>query len=241
MDLTPTPATFLLELPLKYNFLAFGMRPRLAPFAGVFALLLLALPARAQQVTGALKIGGAVTSLSGGSGSTFDPRGGLAGGVALGYDFGNGLLFQGELLYVIKGAYADTELVVGSIDGIPVTQDIRARFDLTYLDVPLLLVYRFDRRRGPMPRVFVGPSVAFKLDARVRFRVRGSDGPTQSEEDDSIEGIEYGAVAGAGAEFFVGSQRVSFDVRALLGQSNVRNAEPELNNVGVAFFVGIIF
>ena len=207
------------------------------PYAALLAALLLALPARAQQFTGAIKIGGAVTSLSGESRAEtdFDLRAGLTGGVALGYDFGNGLLIQPEILYVVKGAYADTELV---LDGEP--RDIRARFDLTYLDVPVLLVYRFERR-GIQPKLFAGPSVAYKLDARVRFRVRGSDGPTQSEEDESIEPIDYGAVVGAGAEFFISGQRVSFDVRALLGQANVRETAPELNNTGVAFFLGVVF
>ncbi len=241
MDLTPTPATFLLELPLKYNFLAFGMRPRLAPFAGVFALLLLALPARAQQVTGALKIGGAVTSLSGGSGSTFDPRGGLAGGVALGYDFGNGLIVQPEVLYVIKGAYANTEVDFFPDDENDVLVPIRARFDLTYLEFPLLVTYRFTTRGALQPKLFAGPSVAFKLDARVRFRARGGTGPTQTEEDDTVENVDYGGVVGAGAEFVVGSQRLSLEARALLGQANVRMANPALHNVGVVFLLGIVF
>ncbi len=208
--------------------------------AGLTALLLGA-PAQAQQLTGALKIGGAVTNLSGKSNATFDPRAGLAGGVALGYDFGNGLLVQPEVLYVVKGAYADTEVDFFPDDGQDVLVPIRARFDLTYLEVPVLVVYRFAGRGGLQPKVFAGPSIAFKLDARVRFRARGGTGPTQTEEDDTVESIDYGAVLGAGAEFVVGSQRLSFEARALLGQANVRMADPALHNVGVVFLVGIIF
>ena len=50
----------------------------------------------AQGSVGAIKLGGAVSSLSGASNSEFEPRTGLAAGVAYGYDFGNGLAVYGR-------------------------------------------------------------------------------------------------------------------------------------------------
>ena len=201
----------------------------------LFGLLLAALwtaPAPAQHSIGALKIGGAVSYLSGEATSDFDPRTGLAAGVAFGYDFGNGLAVIPEALYVVKGAYAD-----GEISNVP----IRARFDLTYLEVPVLLSYRFANRSRFEPRIFAGPMISYNLEARITYRAADRDGPSQSDEDTSIQSLDYGATAGVGLGFDVSGQRVVAEVRGQLGQANVREVEPELHNVGITFFLGLEF
>lgn len=199
-----------------------------------------ALPVAAQEYVAAIKLGGAVTTLSGESDTSFDPHGGLAGGAAVGYDFGNGFLFQAEFLYVRKGVYADTELEFTDLEGNPIARTpIRARFDLSYLELPLLAVYRFENARLE-PKLFVGPYVAYKLNAVVKYRAL-SGGPTQSEPDDSVEDFDYGAIAGVGTDFFVSGQRLSIDVRALFGQGNVRQSDPPLKFVGGALMLGIVF
>lgn len=208
---------------------------------GFVVMLLLGVgSAWAQGSVGAIKLGGAVSSLSGESNSEFEPRTGLAAGVAFGYDFGGGLAVIPELVYVVRGAYADGFQQV-IIDGIEGRIPIRARFDLTYLEVPILVTYRFFRRSRIEPRLFAGPTLAYKLDARVRFRARESDGPWQTEVDDSVQTFDYGATVGAGAGFVFSGQQLLLDVRAQFGQSNVREAEPPLHNIGLAFFLGIQF
>ena len=214
------------------------MRLRIAVLVCLFGLS--AASARGQQYVGALKIGGAVSSLTGSSMSDFEPRTGLAGGVAFGYDFGNGLAVIPEAIYVVKGAYADgfqPAIVNGELIEIP----IRARFDLTYLEVPVLVSYRFFRRSRIEPRIFAGPSVAFKLGAQIRFRRTDGEGIEQTEEDDSVQSLDYGAVVGAGAGFVLSGQQMLIDVRASLGQANVRQADPALHNIGVALFLSVTF
>jgi hypothetical protein len=202
------------------------------------ASLFMVIPVAAQQYIGAIKFGGTVTNLSGDTDTAFDPRTGLTGGVAVGYDFGNGFLVQPEILYVRKGAYADT--FVESFDGdIIVPIPVRARFDLTYLEVPLLAVYRFEGR-GLEPKIFAGPYVAYKLNALVELRPLAG-GPSQSEQDDTVENFDFGGVAGVGTDFFVSGQRLSIDARAMFGQGNVRQAEPPLKLVGGVLMIGIVF
>jgi hypothetical protein len=197
-----------------------------------------ALPVIAQEYVAAIKLGGAVTTLSGETDASFDPHAGLTGGAAVGYDFGNGFLFQTEILYVRKGVYADT--FVESFDGDMIAQTpVRARFDLTYLEVPLLAVYRFEGR-SLEPKLFAGPYVAYNLNAVVEYRALAG-GPTQSEQDDSAETFDYGAIAGVGTDFFVGGQRLSIDARALFGQGNVRQADPPLKFIGGVLMLGIVF
>ncbi|MFQ5569469.1 MAG: porin family protein [Rhodothermales bacterium] len=207
------------------------MSQRLLFCLGVCALLSLTLPVRAQQWTGSLKIGSAVTNFTGGEKPSPEFRTSLVGGVALGYDFGNGLILQPELLYVTKGAYADRE-----IDTIP----IRLRSDLTYLDIPFLVHYRFQGSGYMHPRLFAGPFLAFLLNAKVSFRAKGSD-VTQTEDADDATSVDYGAVAGAGLEVEVGGQRLLFEARAFFGRANAREEDPPLQNMGAVFFVGIVF
>lgn len=199
-----------------------------------------ALPVIAQEYVAAIKIGGAVTTFSGETNASIDPHAGLTGGAAIGYDFGNGFLFQSEILYVRKGAYADTELTFTDLEGNVIAQTpVRARFDLTYLEVPLLAVYRFEGR-SLEPKLFAGPYVAYNLNAVVEYRALAG-GPSQSEQDDSAETFDYGAIAGVGTDFFVGGQRLSIDARALFGQGNVRQADPPLKLIGGVLMLGIVF
>ncbi|MDX1548342.1 MAG: porin family protein [Rhodothermales bacterium] len=208
-------------------------RPRtLLPLAGLplLALLLAPRPAAAQEWTGGLKLGGTVTTLSGDAASELDPRTGWAGGFSLGYDFGTGLVVRPEVIYAVKGAYADLD-----VDGIPV----RARSTISYAEIPLLVSYRYPH--GTLhPVVYAGPMAAFKLDATIRFRARGSD-REQTEQDDSVQGFDYGAVVGTGLEWDVGGQRLSIEVRGSFGRANVREAEPPLRNTGAMLLVGVLF
>ena len=234
---------FVLSLPLSTlllsgHYTAFRMIPRLLFLLLLTTSLLTVRPVAAQYI-GAIKIGGTVTNFSGETNTSTDPRAGLTAGVGLGYDFGNGFLFQPEILYVRKGAYANTFVESISNDMI-VQTPVRARFDLTYLEVPLLAVYRFEGRRLE-PRLFAGPYGAYKLNARVTFRPLDSDGPSQSDEDDSAESFDYGGIVGAGADFFLSGQRLSIDARAVFGQGNVRQANPPLKLVGSVLMIGILF
>ncbi|HMB90429.1 MAG TPA: porin family protein [Rhodothermales bacterium] len=198
------------------------------------------LPVAAQEYVAAIKMGVAVTNFSGETDASLDPHAGLTGGAAIGYDFGNGFLLQPEILYVRKGAYADTELEFTDLEGNPIANTpVRARFDLTYLEVPLLAVYRFEGR-SLEPKLFAGPYVAYKLNAVVEYRALAG-GPTQSEEDDSVENFDYGAIAGVGTDFFIEAQRFSIDARAIFGQGNVRQADPPLKLVGGVLMIGIVF
>lgn len=197
-----------------------------------FGLLVPAL--QAQELQFELKTGMLVSTLTGESASesNFDPRTGLSGGFALRYQRYNGLGIQAEMLYLGKGSYAD-----GIIDGIPV----RARFDLTYIEIPLLLTYRMDLRTRFSPRFFAGPSISRNIDALITYRARGSQ-TEFTEEDTSVEGRDFGFVVGTGLEFDLGGERVFLEVRGLLGQANVRERDDfPLHNRSVGFLFGITF
>ena len=210
------------------------------------ALLLAAPAARAQEITPEFKIGIAATTLRGESAADFRTRTGFAGGVGFRYKFRHGLSVMPEVLYVVKGTQADFSLNdqgllipirEGGGDGVP----IRANFEFTYVEIPVLLVFRLETNGRVHPKVFAGPAVSFLLDAKVRFRAL-SGGPEQEESDSTVEGVDYGAVAGGGLEFDVGGQRLSLGVRASYGFANTRKRRSSpLRNTSFIFFTGVVF
>ena len=200
------------------------MRPHLLLCLVFLVALSVATPAHAQRWTGALKAGGAITQFSGETLTSvdFDPRVGLVGGVTLGYDFGTGFAVLAEMIYIRKGAFSDSPP-----NGIPT----RIRFDLTYLEVPLLAQYRFETSGYVHPKIFAGPMVAFLLDSRI---------------DESIENRDFGVVVGAGVEVEVSDQRLSFEARASFGMADITKPvldqrDPSLRNTGIVFLVGVVF
>lgn len=209
------------------------MHKLLLPY-GVFLTVLLAPPAAAQQWTGSIKVGGAVTTFTGDSNADFRRRAGIAGGLALGYDFGSGFILQPELLYVLKGAVTDRVLVTDQ--GTEVNEELR--WSISYADLSLLFMYRYEGRGTWHPKVFAGPTLGRRLDATVRSR---TDDLTQTSTDDTIEDSDTGVTIGAGVETDMGAQRVSFEVRGAFGRSNVRGVEPALHNTGVLFLIGLVF
>jgi len=200
----------------------------------------------AQELTYRLKIGAAGATLNGTTEAEFDPRTSLTGGFGMGVDFGNGLALTSELLYVTKGAYVDTdqETVITLPDGTTGVNavPVRARFDLTYIELPFLLSYRLGRG-AIRPVLMARPSVAYNVIAQVNERARGQgvEGFSQSYSDDTVESFDYGFVVGAGAEFTVSGERVVVESRLTLGQANVRSADPALNNQSLLLLVGLAF
>ncbi len=209
-------------------------------------LHILALPSAAQQWVGAIKFGGALTTYSGdlAAGSTdWGYRVGIAGGGAIGYDFGNGLLAQLDITYVRKGATTDVMQV-----GIPT----KLRSDLTYLMLPLSLQFRFFTGGRVHPRLFVGPAAAFQLEARIHLTTQESSGSgrnprlTLSEVDESIERVDLGAVAGAALEIEWGSQRILVEARYYAGLQDITKphevlGDTTIRNNGIVLLAGFVF
>lgn len=206
----------------------------------------MALPSAAQQWTGAIKLGGALTTYSGdlaAGGTDWGYRAGIAGGGAIGYDFGNGLLAQLDITYVRKGATTDV---------VQAGRSTRLRSDLTYLTLPLSLQFRFFTGGRLHPRLFVGPAAAFQLEARIHLTTQETSGSgsnlrlTQSEVDDSIERVDLGAVAGAALEIEWGSQRILIEARYYAGLQDITKphevtGDTTLRNNGIVLLAGFVF
>ncbi len=198
-------------------------------------LATIAKPAGAQDFEPGLQLALSATTFSGDATTEFDFRGSFGAGVTLGIVFPSGFSIQPELRYVIKGATSDSAIVSNN------PTPLRVKSTIAYLEIPVLLIYSFNRHGRLRPRVFAGPYFAQKLDATIEWSLR-SGGLRQRESDQSVTTTDLGFTVGAGVETDIVGERVLFGARASFGRSDVRNRpDAPLRNVGLEFFAGIVF
>ena len=129
------------------------------------------------------------------------PRTGLAGGAFATFALGSAVALQPELLYVTKGAnYKEG--------------DEKYTFKLDYLELPLLLKYRFPTSCSLRPSLFAGPAVSFKLSAR---GVHEGNGEETEEDLDNCQDWDVGVAVGGGLDFAAAGSTITFDVRYTIG------------------------
>lgn len=154
---------------------------------------LLTSSAAAQQIGGGVKGGlslGDVPNITKdiyGGGST-SLRTGFAAGGFLAIRFSGGFSIQPEVLYTQKGVKITWSDVSGS-------GDIKYKAD--YLDVPILA--RLTLGKGVRGYLFAGPSLDFRLNAKVGTSFLGESDDQDVSED--VESFEFAIVFGGGVEF----------------------------------------
>ncbi|GIV62235.1 MAG: hypothetical protein KatS3mg044_1101 [Rhodothermaceae bacterium] len=218
----------------------------------VLALLLTPSSLPAQTITPVFKAGVSAATLRGASAFDFRTSTGFAGGVGFNYALRGGWSLQPEVLYVVKGTTMDFD-VRSSADTIfilPPGRDDTATpatggLELTYVELPLLVLRRFEMRGRLHPALMAGPAAAFLLDARFRWQPRGG-GLEQEQSEDNVEGLDFGLVVGGGVEYELGGPRLSLSARASIGLTNInfanaREEDQAFYNTSVIFLAGLVF
>ena len=150
-------------------------------------------------------------------------------------DMGFGLTV--EALYSVKGAEFD--------------DDQNREFKLSYIEVPILANWYFNPGSSVRPKVFVGPSVSYLLEANYKLDNKYD---TKSDQiagfEDQVNNIDVGVVVGAGANFMINDGKwLNLDVRyspglidiydengTTFGTASVRNS---VISVNAAFTFGL--
>lgn len=111
---------------------------------------------------------------------------------------------QPEVLLTMKGAEED--FTSGE------------KVKLTYLEIPVLVVYQPPTTRNISPTLFVGPAVSLLMSAK-------SD---DLDIKDDLKSTDLGLVLGAGIEFKSGTKgRIGLDGRYTLGLTNFNDVNPD--------------
>jgi len=139
---------------------------------------------------------------------------------------------------------------------VSVTDGSVRNFILSYIDIPILFKYKF---RGTTlgGNIFVGPNLGFGSKAKFTlddFKDPSSGQSTLSKIEnffggtfnspiletildfgsgsrDQYKSFDFGAIAGFGLNYNLGSGSIVFDARFLLGLSNIDNSDNENNSL----------
>lgn len=208
--------------------------------SAIFLAASLASPSFAQNLTAGAKIGFGFANLGGDFedliGTSTDLKTGISFGGFLGADVHRMFRLQGELQYVQKGAKAEE----GGVEG---------TFTVNYLEVLVPLTLLIPVEGGVVPRLYVGPSLAFELDCKVKEE---GDGISAEADCDSEEvgaptkSIDYGIFFGGGIDIPVGPGAITFDALYNLGLGDIADEDEtdpllDISNSNIQILVGYGF
>lgn len=127
---------------------------------------------------------------------------------------------------------------------------IESKVNATYLRIPVKLYHFFgdygDRVR---PKIYIGPSVGFLLGGKIKGETTIGNTSTETEADtkDYLKGIDFGFIAGAGANFRLQRNTwLNLDLvygNGLIDVTEANNYSAHRNlslNVGVTFPLGTV-
>jgi len=142
---------------------------------------------------------------------------GFAAGAVAAFDVMDMLVIQGEVLYSMKGAEYEGDIST----------------DLTYIEIPVLIKYTIPMEGMIAPNLFIGPSLGILLSAE----------SNDVDIKDATKTTDFGIVFGAGADFDLGTGKVTVDARYNYGFSSIDDtaAELDVKNGGISVMVGYLF
>lgn len=175
--------------------------------------------ASAEAQTAGLKLGRVMSEFDGDAeaGATFERRGDWAAGLFLRFGIGP-VSLQPEVLYTQRGS--------------KVTGTGAGEFEMTYLEVPMLL-----RIGSGATALYGGGYGALKIDAK--FVTTAVDPPTELDISAEVEDFDYGVVFGVG----IGFGSVELDGRFTMGLAPLFKdpAAPEIKHRAISILTGITF
>ena len=170
-------------------------------FLAVSMVTLFAAGAAAQGISGGVKAGLNVSSLTGDDADGYDMK--------IGYHFGGyakislteAFSIQPELLYNAVGAKSSE----GSFD---------TNLKVNYITVPVMLGYSFGKIS-----VQAGPQIGFLTSAKMKIESGGDS--AESDVKDQLKGTDFGVNVGLGAEF----GKLNAAARYCFGLSNIADSD----------------
>lgn len=138
---------------------------------------------------------------------------------------GEGFSFRPEVGFARRGSKI-TNLDIGdlvNVDGIwgsILNNSVEPRVRLDYVDVPLIIKYKFAASDFGNAYVFGGPNFGFLVDHKILIEVLGAE--IDAPVDFGFKKFEMGAKVGAGYEFpFKGNVKGFVEANYLRGFSNI--------------------
>ncbi len=213
----------------------------LAVACAVAGLLLLPQVSSAAQPKFGLKVGLNSADITGADLAAFEslfeapfkPKIGFCGGGFVVFALSKGMAIQVEALYTQKGAKAE-----GMIDLGAGPEPFTVSWNTDYIEIPVLFKYVFETKGNLKPVLFAGPSVAFKMTAKLKASVQG-----QSDEMNipGFKSTDFGLVFGGGLDI---GPKIRVDLRYILGLTKLVDMDgttADIKNGVFSLMVGYAF
>ena len=155
--------------------------------------------------------------------TNFDTKTGFVVGAYLNYQFNKLFAVQPEVYYSTKGAELKDEY-----------NDLT--LSLSYIEIPLLIQFTVPLQSSSVkPNIFAGPAIGFNMSSKVEYRDNGQT--TEEDGKENTESTEFSLVFGGGIGFLLGRNEIGFDVRYVLGLSNLakNSGDATIKNTAINF------
>lgn len=201
---------------------------RASIFALFLVLLLASSSAKAARVSGGLKGGLNVATLSGADATDAEAITGAVIGWYVRVVLNERFSVQPELLFTRNGAKADT-------------LDIEGTIKLNYAELPVLIRYSFPTGEKIMPSLFVGPAVSGLLSAKAEAEVGGKTRSIGIESE--ISDFDLSVIIGGDVGFSVGRPQITIEARYKIGLSSIDDTgqNADVTNRVFSALIGIFF
>ena len=140
-----------------------------------------------------------------------DARIGLIGGAFLSFNVSPTFSIQPELLYSVKGVEKKFRYNFNSTDFETVLQ-----IETAYLEIPVLLKYKFPSEGNIKPSLYVGPALGFNLSGKFKLE-EGTEGgfATDLGERDiaNLKSTEFSGLGGFELGIVMGNTTLLLDIR----------------------------
>ncbi len=159
-------------------------------------------------------------------GEDVESKWGLCAGGFVRFNISKTFAIQPEVLYTEKGAKLEQIFPVGTE---------RWEFNLSYLEVPVLVKFMIPTPGGVKPNLYAGPALAIKLS--YKFKAEGG-GVTVEEDIEGMKDTDFGIIVGAGVDI----GKLMVDVRYVLGLTTTfDDAEDDVKNGVISLMIGFSF
>ncbi len=168
-----------------------------------------------------LKVGLNLAKFTGSDVSDQKMKTGVAFGGFITYSFTDLFAIQPELLYTMKGSKVD-EVGGGSVSS-----------KLDYLEIPVLFRVQLVGGGNFKPNFYAGPGIGILLSAK----------EGDLDVKDQTKSTDIGIIGGVGADYLMGTGKITFDIRYEAGLTKFVDATPapKAYNSAITFLVGYGF
>ncbi|WP_426483999.1 porin family protein [Flavobacterium sp. 2] len=171
--------------------------------------------ANAQDVKFGLKGGFNLSNISGDTeGLNFKSKAGFNVGGFAEIKLSDEFAIQPEILYSTQGAKVknqEVELPSGTY-----TTDVN--FNLSYINIPVMFKYYVAEQFN----IQAGPQIGFLTSAKMKAKVDGFNGSSETDAKEFFESLDFGLNLGAGYDF---TDHFSADIRYNLGLANIAKTQ----------------